>query len=461
MGGVYENDLFKLTVDDDDMRAELMLTPSDKDFVYTLEKVLDFLLSGGIKMGVDKEKISQMIEEKKFFESFVAASGKQQTDGENGRYEMKFNTSTEIKPSVREDGSVDYLNTKLFEEINVGDEIARYIPATNGEFGFTIRGKFLTPKRGRELSPLKGRGFDVSEDGKTYIANMTGKIEYKYGEITISEVYDFKGDLDMTHSHIRFSGDVRVHGDVAGGMIIDALGNVEIDGHVAGATIKAGKSIVLKKGVQGTGKAYIEAKGSIFGQFFEDAQIVSGENVEANYLLNCQTYVRGKVNVRGKHGVILGGKTHGVLGVEVHDAGNVTELPTLIKVGISDEIMEQYAASAENIKKIDDELNVLESGLARISVLRNAGGGPEHEAAYTKMLQAKIIKNAEKKKNLEKRKELFQIVNQAGHAYFGAHGDVFPGVEIVIDSIRKKLLSRYSNSIFKIIDGSINILPLD
>lgn len=461
MGGIYENDRYKLSVDDDDMHAVLMLTPSGDDVAYDLEDVLEFLRQSGIKMGVDKEKIGRFIEEKRYYEGFVVAVGKTQIDGENGRYEMKFDTSLEIKPNVREDGSVDYLNTKLFEEINVGDEIARYIPATNGEFGFTISGKFLIPKKGKELSPLKGRGFDVAEDGKTYYANMTGKIEYRYGEINISEVYDFQGDLDMTQGHVRFSGDVKIHGDVAGGMLIDALGNVEIDGHVAGATIKAGKNIILKKGVQGTGSAYIEAKGSIYGSFFEDAHIVSGENLEANYLLNCYTYACGKVNVRGKNGIILGGRTHGVLGVEAQDAGNITELPTMIQVGISDAIMEQYAAAAENIKKIDDELTVLENGITSIMVLKNSGNAPEHETVYTKMLQAKIIKNAEKKKNLEKRKELFQVINQAGYSYFGAHGNAFPGVEIVFDSLRKKIHTKYVNSIFKVMDGSINILPFD
>lgn len=461
MGGTFENDRFKLSIDDDDMQAGLMLTPSDNDVVYTLEDVLGFLLENGIKMGVDKEKISRFIEEKRYFESFVVAVGKPQIDGENGRYEMKFDTSSEIKPFVRDDGSVDFLNTKLFEEINAGDEIAKYIPATNGEFGFTVCGKFLTPKKGRELSPLKGRGFDVAEDGKTYFANMTGKIEYRYGEINISDVYDFHGNLDMTQGHVRFSGDVRIHGDVEGGMIIDALGNVEVDGHVAGATIKAGKNVILKKGVQGTGCAFIEAKGSVYGSFFEDAHIIAGENLEANYLLNCYTYVRGRIRICGKNGIILGGQTHGVLGIETQAAGNVTELPTLIRVGISDEIMEQYAASAVNIKMIDDQLSVLETGLANVTVLKNSGNSTEHEATYTRMLQAKIIKNAEKKKYLEKRKELFQIINQAGFSYFGAHGDVFPGVEIVFDSLKKKIFSKYVNSIFKVVDGSISILPFD
>lgn len=461
MGGIYENDKFKLSVEDNDMSARLMLAPSDKDTVYTEEMVLSFLLANGIKMGVDKDKLNQYIAQACYYEEFVVAQGKIPVDGENGHYEMKFDTSSEIKPNIREDGSVDYLNTKLFEEINVGDVIAVYIPATSGTFGFTIRGKFLTPKKGRELSPLKGRGFDLSEDGKTYISNMKGKIEYKYGEINISEVYDFMGDLDHTHSHIRFSGDVRVHGDVAGGMIVDALGNVEIDGHVEGAVIRSGKNIVLKKGVQGAGRANIEAKGSIYGQFFEDSTISAGENIEVNYLLNCSTYARGKVNVRGRQGVILGGITHGVLGVEAHNVGNASELPTVIRIGASEEIMEQYAQAADNIKKIDDELKVLESGIARVSILKESGEYPEHEEAYTKMLQAKIIKNAEKKKYLEKRKELFQLISQSRYAYFGAHGDVFSGVEIIFDSVKKKLVSRYSNTIFKVMDGSINILPMD
>ncbi len=461
MEEVFENSFFKLTIDDDAMNAEMTVLEPENGKEPTVSMALDFLLDSGIKMGVDKEIIAQVIEQKKYTQPFTVAVGKTPKDGENGWYEFLFDTKVEAKPQEKGDGSVDYYNTKLFEEVSIGDKLVNYHPATKGEFGFNIKGKFLIPKRGKELSVIKGKGFSISEDKLTYTAEAFGKIEYKYGEINISDTYVVEGDLDMTVGNIRFSGDVKVRGDVASGMVIEAVGSVEIQGHVAGATIKAGKDVLLKKGVQGAQKAYIEAKGNIYGQFFEECNISCDNNLEANYLLNCNTCVKGKINLRGKKGVVVGGRTHGMLGIEIHDGGNDTGTPTILQVGINDEIMKEYAEIAVDIKKIDEELEPIERGVAKLAIVKETTGLTEHEKAYTKMLQAKIIKNAEKKKKLERRKVLFELINKAHVAYIGVHGKLSVGVSLEFESFSKKITSPFYNSMFKIIDGSVGVLPYD
>ena len=70
--------------------------------------------------------------------------------------------------TLREDGSVDYFNVKLFEKVNKDDKLAEYIEPTKGEFGYDIFGKLLVPKPGRPGPKLRGKGFTVSEDGKSY-----------------------------------------------------------------------------------------------------------------------------------------------------------------------------------------------------------------------------------------------------------------------------------------------------
>lgn len=461
MAEIFESTFFRLVVDDDAMRAELMLLETENGREATISMALDFLLTQGIKMGVDKEMIAHIVEEKIYAQPFTVAVGKAPVDGKNGWFEFFFDTKVEPKPQEKEDGSVDYYSMKLFEEVAIGDKLVEYHPATQGEFGYDVKGKFLIPKRGKELSVIKGKGFTVSEDHLIYTANVCGKIEYKYDEINISDIYVVNGNLDMTVGNIRFSGDVKVRGDVASGMIIEALGNVEIQGHVAGAVIKAGKDIVLKNGVQGEQKAQIEAKGNVYGRFFEECTIVCENNLDANYLFNCNTYVKGKVVVCGKYGVIVGGKTHGVQGIEIRDCGNDTGVPTILQVGISDDIMKNYAVIANDIKKIDKELDVIEKGLAKLTLLKEKEEMTGHEDAYTKMLQAKIIKNAEKKKKLEKRKELFEMINKSHVAYIGVHGRVAIGVQLFFETCSKKITAPFYNTMFKIIDGVVKILPFD
>lgn len=267
MPKVVETELFKLTISDDLMKAELEITPAQSGMEYDENDIMKFLDENGIRMGIKADRIKEMVSEKIIFLPMKIAEGKNHIDGTNGRYEILFDTKTEFKPEILEDGSVDYLNTKLFEEVKAGMEVARYIHCTSGEFGYNIMGKILVPKKGRELSPLRGRGIERGENSDIYYASITGKIEYKLGEININEVYEHHGNLDMSHNNIRFSGDVKIFGDVESGMTIDAHGNVEVTGHVSGATIRAGKDIILKRGVQGMGKAVIEAKGNLYGQF--------------------------------------------------------------------------------------------------------------------------------------------------------------------------------------------------
>lgn len=461
MPNVIESTFFRLMISDDNMRADMLLLEPEDGWVITLEMALDFLLDKGIRMGVDQEILGKMIANKVYSEPFTVALGKPALSGKDGWFEFFFETKVEAKPQENADGSVDFHNMKLFEEVAIGDKLVTYHPATKGEFGYDILGKFLMPKNGKELAKIKGKGFSISEDGLTYTAELCGKIEYRYGEMTILEIFEVPGNLDLTVGNVRFSGDVKVRGDVAGGMLIEASGNVEIQGHVAGATIKAGKDIILKKGVQGAKEANIEAKGNIFGQFFEEATIVCGGNLEGNYLLNCNTYAVGKVNIRGKHGRIMGGRTHGILGIEMHDGGNDNEIPTILQVGISDEIMQQYSSITEEIKKNEEEVQSIENGISKLTMYKDTFYPEEYEKNRIRMLQTKIVKNAEKAKNMEKHKELFQIINQAHVAYIGVHDCMHAGVQLFFEGHTKKITSNYYNSMFKVMDGSVGVLPLD
>ena len=132
---------------------------------YTYDEVMNKLLLNGIKTGIDEEKIRWMISQKIYDQPVEIAVGKPVNTGKDGYYEFFFDTDAinNNRPTVREDGSVDYFNQKRFEKVNEGDLLARYHEPTKGEFGFDICGKLLVPKPGKPkprlpvilTSPLK------------------------------------------------------------------------------------------------------------------------------------------------------------------------------------------------------------------------------------------------------------------------------------------------------------------
>ena len=100
---------------------------------------------------------------------------------------------------------------------------------------------------------------------------MDGKIEYSdsEGRMEISSYFLVRGDLDMTRGNIRFGGDVEITGDVEPNMVIEAAGNIIVGGHVSTASLTAGGDILLKKGMQGSGRGFVKAGGNISGKFFD------------------------------------------------------------------------------------------------------------------------------------------------------------------------------------------------
>lgn len=451
---------YKVTISEDGMSAKLILTPSD-GVTYDVEEIVAMVIAQGVKMGLKKEVIQDMVDNHIYYEYVEIATGKPSVEGKDGEFEFLFNTDIQIKPVELEDGSVDYLNMKTYEQVNAGDVVAKYTPPTGGEFGYDVRGKLIVPKRGKNLSRIRGTGIEISEDGTTYTARISGKIEYRYGQINIYDVYDLDGDLDMTVGNIRFDGDVHIRGNVTAGMYIDASGNVEVEGHVGAVRIKSGKNVILKRGMQGKGTGWIEAAGSVSGRFFEEVEIKAGEQVEADSLLNCNVYTRNMVIVHGKFGSIIGGSTQAVLGIETRNIGNDVEKITDIRIGVSDELYMAHSNVADNIKKLTDEINRIEKGLDKVSEMREKENTKENNDMYNKLFQAKIIKVADRNRFFDKREKLFDLMNKASRAYVRVDGVLHRGVRIYISQDTKVITDEFAHVLVKKVNERIYMVSIE
>ncbi|MDE7300236.1 MAG: FapA family protein, partial [Lachnospiraceae bacterium] len=347
----------RLLVSDDLMQAELYLCPPPAKQEYTLELLQDYLSSKRLRNGVKDELLSGILRKKQYYTKVRVAVGTPVKDGEDGSYQFLFDTETNKTPKVLPDGSVDYRTLTNIPTVKEGAIIARYHPATEGTAGMNLYGSVIPARNGRELPELKGKGFCVSEDRRTYMATISGKIEMENGRINIKNFLEVKEDVDTLTGDIEFDGDVLIHGNVSGGRRVRAGGNLTIEGCVEACELYAGKDIVLARGMQGGGRGVAECKGSVSGKFFEQMKIVAGKNVSANSILNCRVEAGVDIEVAGRHGAILGGSVFAGHWIQATTVGNIAEVQTELTAGDSDELNGQMQRLEAECRQLEEQMH--------------------------------------------------------------------------------------------------------
>ncbi len=358
IGGKSPDSRIHVFVSNDEMEACIEIK-CDRDAVFTYDEIVRALNAYGIRHGILKENIKDVINKKKYNRTILVAKGKPATRGENGRYEFFFDTEHDYKPVILPDGTCDYSAVKMFETVGNGQKIAVYHAATFGSAGYTVTGTLVPSNKGKEKSVLMGRGFSLLPDGKTYVSCMAGKIELlseNHIEITRMCMLD---EVSAATGRVEFEGSVVVNGNVGKGSVIHATEDIIVNGITEAAEIVAGGNVILKGGALGKDGGIIKAGKSVNGNFFEYMRVIAGENIEANYSLNSDLKADEFVTMRGKTGMIAGGTVISKKGVVVYDLGNRAKIPTFLKLGVSDDMMKARHNIELKIREAEKQLTIL------------------------------------------------------------------------------------------------------
>ena len=367
----------KVQVSSNGLEATLTFKiPDGKNEVpkFTAAQLLGFLNSANVTFGIDQEILARLAESPIFGRPVKVAEGTAQQQGTPGYFEYHFDRDFNRKPTIRPDGTADYMTIKTIETVKEGDVIATYHPAVQGSRGMSVRGQILEPKPVRDLPPLIGRGFDRSNDNLTYTAKIDGKIEINQGKILISPVHEVHGDVGIETGNIKFNGDVIIHGGVHDGAVIDAAGNVIIHGLIEDCDIRTGKDLFLLSGVKGNEKTIIDCKGSITAQFVEYAIISCAGNITADYFFKSKISCDGKIELNGNNASIIGGYVSAVQGIEVNDIGNSFGTTTTVAVGVDIERAAEYEILAKKIAAINSNVQKIKKGIEEFDRLGQERG---------------------------------------------------------------------------------------
>ena len=359
----------------------------------------------------------------------LVAEADKPVDGIDGYYEYMFDMNFSKKPMLRPDGSVDYWSIKMVEIVTEGQVIAKYHKAIQGKDGMDLKGKPILAKRGRDLVPLRGKGFERSEDGDTYTAQIDGKIDMNGDRIVILPVYEVNGDADLSIGNIDFRGDVIIHGGICSGLMVKATGTVTVDGIVEGASIEAGKDIVLRSGVMGASRASITSKGNISAKFFEYTRVHANGTIQADVFLNCQVSCGESIILNGKKASIIGGEVGAIRSIEADILGSEGEVKTSVKIGNDPAVKRRIGILQNKIEVEKANLAKIEEGLKILQDLKN-------DPRRTDLLRVKIRDTALLAGDTAELEKLEDQLQRAKGGSIRVNNCVYPGVVVEIDELR-------------------------
>lgn len=346
----------------DDLAAWFLVYPPTGEGVEVDRGMLvNALRKSGIHFGVDEEIYDTLpINSNRYFHMHLVARGTAPTHGEDGRIEDLFSRRVKWTPQMSESGKIDYTELNLIQNVQKGDAICRMIPATPGVSGRSVKGKPIPCKPGKPAIMPTGRNTELSRDGRSLLASITGRVEFNGRGFQVNPVLEIKGNVDYSTGNINFLGDVTIAGDVCTGFNVKALGNITVSGVVEACKVEAGGDLTFQKGVKGDGQAVIQAHRNLYAKYLENCSVCVREDLQSDCIINCNIFSDGSVHVDSGRGVIIGGKIWAANSVYAKTVGTKAEGHTEIKLGGLPSAEFEYECLEEELRRLTSILELLE-----------------------------------------------------------------------------------------------------
>lgn len=439
----------EIAVSKDGLKAQLDYYPPRGGKKLSQEKLEQKLEEAGVVFGIAAERFEEIIKSKVPLSGIEIAWGKPPVSGKDGYLEFHFeNKKGESRGRVREDGSVDFFNLDLIQNVKKGEPLVTVRPPIPGKPGKKVTGEEIPPSEPKEAKFPAGKNVESDEESKTLLAGIDGQaVCDSNGKVSVLPVHHVHGDVDLSTGNINFLGTVIVDGNVTEGFTVEARGDIEVNGNVSAATLISGGNVKIRKGYLGKKKNRIECKGNLEVKFIENGKVKAGGDVfVGEAILHSYINASGKIVVKGK-GLVAGGKIQAGREVEANVLGSSLATRTEISVGVAPEIRETLEEKLKNLDELSDNLNKVEKAIRLLEKQKEKGVLSEDRVPQLKKLVETRGQLNEKVKNTqEKIQELQENIHSSEGGEIKVHKILFPGVSIRIARAQHKVKDRRSRT---------------
>ncbi|MDE6600637.1 MAG: FapA family protein [Lachnospiraceae bacterium] len=432
-----ERECYKLRIGPDRMQAfAKFYAASEGGENMTADEMIKDLALQGIKCGIRKENIEGFFAKRDYLEEILVAEGREPVQGKNAFIEYKFNTDKKVKPTLKEDGSVDFFHLNILNHCNKGDVLAVLHPEVPGEPGEDLAGNRILPAEVRKETLKFGRNIEISEDRTTLTAQVDGHVELVEGSVFVSDELVVE-NVDNSTGNIDYEGNVQINGNVATNFQVKANGDIVVKGVVEGAQLIAGGNIIIARGMNGMGRGVLKADGNIVAKFLENVTAEAEGYVASESILHSRVTAGGEVNVDGRRGFITGGKVSAAGSIHVKTLGSQMGADTIVEVGTDPKLKERINQLQKQIGEDTKLLQTVQPTL--ISAKQKLAKGARLSPEQIQQIQSMAALNKEKTEAIAAaNKEIEQLQKQtvsSSETMICVKGEVYPGTRICIGDV--------------------------
>lgn len=449
-----------MEVSDDGHEAFMtVIPPQIGDEKLSPDKFKTALESKGVEKGILYNEIKRLMADKVEGERVLIAKGQRAIQGVDGWIEFNPENEQDTKVSV-EDNRADYREMNLIKSIDEGHLIAKVFPPTRGANGFNVKGKVIKGANGKRARYRLGANVTINEDGTEIFAGKSGFVVFAGEKITVEDVLELP-NVDSETGNIRFTGVVRVKGQVEDGFTVEGGQGIEVFGTVGKALLKSRGDIRVMGGMFGT---KIKSGNSVFAKFLSDCQVSAGKHVVAEeYILHSNVQAGKIVQVtRIPKGFITGGLVRAGESVWSPSIGSeASEEKTRIEVGVElnlrrefDELRQRLARNREKFDKVRKNIRVLQSHWETKGKLP-----AEHQPEFEKMIKlGHGLRNALLESAEEHHRLYTALASQSdGEGFVFAAIGANSGTSIQIKRHRFQVNSTLESCAFRIQDDELKV----
>lgn len=457
-----ERESYKLTVSLDKMTASVRFyPPSLGGENITRREFVDDLGFKNIKFGILEEEIDKYFAKRRYCEDIVIARGKEPRHGTDAYIEYYFNTDLKAKPTLKDDGSVDFFRLNTINHCHKGDVIARLFPEDPGEAGTNLMGEKIKAREVKKKTLKYSRNITLSEDKHSMISEVDGHVTLVDEKVFVSDVLSVD-NVDNSTGNIEYEGSVQVKGNVCANFSVKARGNIEVQGVVEGAHLESGGDIVIARGMNGMNRGTLRARGNIISKFMENTTAMAGGYVSAESILHSVVQAGTEITVSGRRGFITGGRVCATNSVTVKTLGSPMGADTIVEVGADPTTKTRIQELQKDIMEATKVIKSVQPLLA--STQQKLAKGIKLSPDQIQYMKSLILLSKEKTKEIEqKTEEMGEIQDFIGNLT-GAHvtvtGVVFGGTRICIGDVSMVIKNEAQYCKFLKVDGDVKLTAL-
>lgn len=415
----------------DELKAYLTLGQA-----VDLKEIQQELKYKGVTHNIDYAVVADMLNHRQFNKPVLIAQATSAIIGQDAQLEFHLNKDKTVHLKEDEQGKVDFKEIGVINTVMAGDVLVVKTPATKGVVGITVTGRELPARDGLDLPLPTGLNTEVSKDELSLLSKIDGQAIYRHNQVDVEPVLNINGDVNYKVGNIDFPGSVIIQGNVFDGFTIKASGNIEVKGYVERAELYAQGDIIIGGGIIAKSNGLIQAKGSIFANFVEQAHLEAEEDVIVNESIR-YSYVDAKkrIIVQGHIGTILGGRVRAGEEINAKTIGSLTEAETILETGSLPLLREKIKSIQKELETDEEKIKGIDQGIRYLLNLKEKLGVNFPLDKDQLLLQHIEAKNSLKEKLYTMSMALPLLESDIYRAKEGkicASKVIFPGVKMTI-----------------------------